>query len=116
MAQCPAGLHRARARPWPVPTPGWETASSNPGTPNYHLPAYPVAFVRAPLVETTSAMCKVGSSCSTSTGSCSGPLFPAAILGDYHVGADVLSANDPDPGNELWIYLPATGQVKKLFP
>jgi hypothetical protein len=35
--------------------------------------------------------------------------------GEYHHGTDVLSANNPDAGNHLWIYLPG-GQVKKLFP
>jgi len=106
----------APVQPYPTPTPGWDTASSHPGDTSYHQPAYPIAFVRAPVVETTQAMCKVGTSCTTYTGTCSGTVYPNATLGNYHVGADVLSANDPDRGNELWIYLPSTGQVKKLFP
>lgn len=118
----PAPTARAAAapappvQPYPPPTPGWDTASSNPGNTNFYQPAYPIAFVRAPVVETTHAMCKVGSSCSNYTGSCSGTVYPNATVGSYHVGTDVLSANDPNPGNELWIYLPSTGQVVKLFP
>lgn len=103
-------------QPYPSPTPGWDTAASNPGNANYYLPPYPIAFVRVPVVETTQGMCKTGSSCAPSSGSCSGTYFPNATKGTYHVGTDVLSANDPDPGNELWIYLPSTGQVIKLFP
>ncbi len=35
--------------------------------------------------------------------------------GEYHHGTDVLSANNPDAGNHLWIYLPG-GAIRKLFP
>jgi Hydrazine synthase alpha subunit middle domain len=35
---------------------------------------------------------------------------------NYHLGSDVVSATNPGVGNELWIYIPPYGQVKKLFP
>jgi hypothetical protein len=103
-------------QPYPTPTPGWDTAVVNPGDQNYYLPSYPIAFVRVPVVETTQDMCQVGSSCSPYDTSCTGLRYPSATKGAYHVGTDVLSANDPNPGAELWIYVPSTGQVIKLFP
>lgn len=108
----------------PQPTPGWDTKFSNPGNPNFFAPAYPIAFVKAPVVETVTPDC----GCYTTT-SCvmpppadctTRPINPGVVVactnGNYHLGTDVLSANDPNPGNELWIFLPSTAAVKKLFP
>src|SRR5262249_50186764 len=36
---------------YPPPTPGWDTAAAYPGNSNYYLPSYPIAFVRASVVE-----------------------------------------------------------------
>ena len=72
----------------------WETAANHQGDDKYFLPSYPVVFVAARVTEKQ-----------TSTG----------INGTYHIGTDVLSANNPDQGHHLWIVLP-DGQVKKLFP
>lgn len=72
----------------------WETAGSDPTNPGYFQPDYPLAFVAAEIFEEP-----------TGTG----------VNGKYHVGTDVLSANNPDAGHHLWILLP-DGQVKKLFP
>lgn len=72
----------------------WETAATQPSNPAYFQPDYPVAFVGAKVFEEA-----------TGTG----------VNGKYHIGTDVLSANNPDAGHHLWILLP-DGQVKKLFP
>ncbi|ANM29811.1 hypothetical protein ABI59_09815 [Acidobacteria bacterium Mor1] len=95
----------------------FDTASNNPGDPDFYLPNYPVAFVRAPIVEEITPHCqKANGSCSECEGcSCDGTIVDGR-KGKYHIGTDVLSANDPDPGNELWMYLPANGAVKQLFP
>ncbi|HEX4825921.1 MAG TPA: hypothetical protein VFV19_16595 [Candidatus Polarisedimenticolaceae bacterium] len=115
VSAAPGGLQQV-----PDPTPGWDTAFVNPGDPAYYLPSYPIAFVKSPVVEWSHPLCLIGSSCyaydPNNPQTCSGTPFPNATVGHYHVGTDVLSANDPDPGNELWIYLPSVGQVVKLFP
>ncbi len=72
----------------------WDTALDHPGDDRYVLPDYPIAFVAARVVENSSE---------------------GETVGNYHIGTDVLSANNPDRGNHLWILLP-TGQVVKLFP
>jgi hypothetical protein len=72
----------------------WETAATHQGDNQYFLPPYPVVFVAARINEEP-----------TGTG----------LDGKYHIGTDVLSANNPDRDNHLWIILPS-GQVKKLFP
>ena len=71
----------------------WQTQITNP-TADYFLPSYPVAFVAAKVRETVSQ---------------------GVITGDYHIGTDVLSANNPSGGHELWILLP-NGNPVKLFP
>jgi hypothetical protein len=72
----------------------WQTAANHVGDDRYFLPPYPVVFVAARVNEIPS-----------STG----------IDGSYHIGTDVLSANNPDRGHHLWIIMP-DGAVKKLFP
>lgn len=72
----------------------WQTAANNPGDNTYYLPEYPIVFVTHEIVETT-----------TSTG----------LKGEFSIGTDVLLANRPDGGNQLWILLPS-GLVKLLFP
>ena len=72
----------------------WETAANHPGDDQYFLPPYPVVFVAARINEEPSG---------------------TGLDGKYHIGTDVLSANNPDRDNHLWILLPS-GQVKKLFP
>ncbi len=72
----------------------WETGSNHQGEKRYVLPSYPVVFVAARIVEEQSG---------------------SGLDGKYHIGTDVLSANNPDRDNHLWIVLPS-GHVKKLFP
>lgn len=74
----------------------WDTAIDHPGDEAYYLPDYPLVFVAARVVEGPNSL---------------GP----GIAGKYHIGTDVLSANNPDRDNHLWIVLP-TGAVVKLFP
>lgn len=85
LAACLAGLASAQT---------FETAADHPGDAKYFLPDYPLAFVAARVNEVPDN---------------------GAINGLYHIGTDVLSANNPDGGHHLWIVLP-DGQVKKLFP
>ena len=103
-----------------TPTPGWDTKVSKPTNPNFFRPDYPIAFVKAPIVESVQPqMCRTGSypfNCTTQFTTCSGTVIPAPRYGAYHMGADVNSASNPDVGNELWIYVPDWGQVYKLFP
>ena len=73
----------------------WDTAATNPGNDAYYQPPYPLVFVAAEIRETTQA--------------------GGAIVGTQKSGADVLSANNPSGGHQLWILLP-NGLVKKLFP
>lgn len=68
------------------------TATNNEG---FYLPDYPLIFVSAPIKEAENAN--------------------GGLTGSYQLGTDVLSANNPSGGNELWILLP-DGQTKKLFP
>ena len=72
----------------------WETAANHRGDDRYFLPPYPVVFVAARINEEPNG---------------------GGLDGKYHIGTDVLSANNPDRDNHLWIILPS-GQVKKLFP
>jgi hypothetical protein len=72
----------------------WETAVAHPGDDTYYLPPYPVVFVAAHITEVPSE---------------------SGLDGNYHIGTDVLSANNPDRDNHVWVLLP-TGQVEKLFP
>ncbi len=72
----------------------WETAADHPGDDRYYTPNYPVVFVAARVVEDTSGN---------------------NIVGKYHIGTDVLSANNPDRDNHLWVALP-NGNIEKLFP
>ena len=72
----------------------WQTAANNPGDETYYQPPYPVAFVAATINEIPNG---------------------SGVKGHYHIGTDVLSANNPDQGNHLWMLLP-NGAVKKLFP
>ena len=72
----------------------WETAANHRGDDQYFLPPYPVVFVAARINEEPNG---------------------GGLDGKYHIGTDVLSANNPDRDNHLWILLPS-GQVKKLFP
>ena len=78
----------------PVWAQTWQTSLNNQGDQRYFLPPYPVVFVAARIVEEPSG---------------------SGLDGKYHIGTDVLSANNPDQDNHLWIVLPS-GQVKKLFP
>ena len=68
------------------------TASDND---DFYQPNYPLIFVSAPIKE---------------EGNSSG-----GLTGNYKLGTDVLSANNPSGGNKLWILLP-DGQTKLLFP
>ena len=61
----------------------------------FYQPKYPVIFVSAPIKEEENSN--------------------GGLSGTYNLGTDVLSANNPSGGNELWILLP-DGQTKKLFP
>ena len=79
--------------------PVWETWQNNPNNDQFAQIPYEVAFVATPIVETI--------------GTCGA--FSNVALGDYEIGADVLGATKPSPGNELWI-LTRNGDVKKLFP
>ncbi|MGB0909067.1 MAG: hypothetical protein ACPGYT_01795 [Nitrospirales bacterium] len=72
----------------------WETALQHQGDDRYFQPSYPVVFVAARINEEASG---------------------SGLDGKYHIGTDVLSANNPDRDNHLWILLPS-GEVKKLFP
>ena len=80
--------------------PQWDTSIQNPGDPRYYLPSYPLAFVSADIVEVPDPQ----------------PSAPGAVRGDYKIGMDVLSANDPSPGNVLWVFLPQAGAIVRLFP
>ncbi len=68
------------------------TASDNE---DFYQPNYPLIFVSAPIIETEN---KYG-----------------GVSGRYKLGTDVLAANNPDGGNQLWMLLP-DGQTKLLFP
>lgn len=73
----------------------WETAWTNPGDPKYVQLDYPVVFV-------------------ANTGH-AGPIDETPV----HLGLDVISANNPaahGPGGGLWVLLPDSGDVVKLFP
>jgi hypothetical protein len=74
----------------------WQTASANSGNSAFHAPDYPLIFVAAKN--------------KTETIRNGGRLAAAEPF-----GLDVLAANAPKAGNELWILLP-NGSVKKLFP
>jgi hypothetical protein len=69
-----------------------ETTTNNDA---FHQPDYPLVFVSAPIKEQENNY--------------------GGLTGTYQLGTDVLSANNPSGGNELWILLP-DGQTKKLFP
>lgn len=110
-----------------APTPGWDTAVSLPNDPTFFKPNYPIVFVATPVVEATTSMCRTvnGSniSCSTNTSGCTGTVVSAKRgsssgnpSASYHIGTDVITSNDPDPGGALYIYLPSNGRVAKLFP
>jgi len=76
--------------------PDWDTETTTLGNPtDYHLPEYPLAFVGAKINEI--------------------PLGDTGVEGFYHIGTDVLSANNPDAGHHLWL-LRTNGLVDKLFP
>jgi hypothetical protein len=68
------------------------TASDTEG---FYQPNYPLIFVSAPIKEVENSS--------------------GGLTGDYKLGTDVLSANNPSGGNKLWILLP-DGQTKLLFP
>ncbi|GAA0817884.1 hypothetical protein GCM10009111_19870 [Colwellia asteriadis] len=61
----------------------------------FYQPDYPLIFVSAPIKVFDNTY--------------------GGVTGTYKLGTDVLSANNPSGGNELWILLP-NGQSKKLFP
>ncbi|HET9300476.1 MAG TPA: hypothetical protein VFO11_11055, partial [Candidatus Polarisedimenticolaceae bacterium] len=123
--------------PPPSPTPGWDTSANHPGDPNYHVQTYPIAFVKAPLApETLEWTCRDfdtvdhSAECTNDNqASCTDYVDSQNHAHDKqwiqrrhgaehnaHLGSDVVSATNPGVGNELWIYLPPNGQVKKLFP
>lgn len=79
----------------PVGAQVWDTAATNPGSDAYFQPTYPLIFVAAEIRETTQG--------------------GGAIVGTQKIGTDVLSANNPTGGHQLWILLP-NGVVKQLFP
>ena len=114
--------------PTPAPTPEWDTKVSRPTDLNFRKPNYPIAFVKAPIRETSlGAKCRSGQSpyfnCPAvpPSGTCdTGEVLVEARKGNvatgYHFGADIVSASNPQAGQELWIYMPIWGQVLKLFP
>ncbi len=138
------GTSHGQIQPPPTPTPGWDTRANHLGNPNYFQPAYPIVFVKAPPAfepPPGATVCRdVIPSIYPQAGSvvsCGAP--PPAGCNDYtdgqgrlhdletvvprdaqefnyHLGTDVMSATNPGVGNELWIYIPPYGQVKKLFP
>jgi len=72
------------------------TTALSPGADeSFHKQDYPLIFVTAPIKEVEN---KYG-----------------GLSGKYEIGTDVLSANNPNGGNKLWIMLP-DGQTKLLFP
>ena len=73
----------------------WDTAATNPGSDAYFQPPHPLIFVAGEIRETTQS--------------------GGWILGSQRIGTDVLFANNPSGGHQLWILLP-NGAVKKLFP
>lgn len=93
----------------------WQTADNNPGNVEFYKPEYPVAFVAAPVVEVPATTGGGPKLCTYPEGHpLAGQTFQGK-MGQYDVGTDVLSANNPSKGNELRIYIPDRG-VKKLFP
>lgn len=79
----------------PIFAQDWQTSRNNPGNISFVSLPYPVVFVASKIVEA--------------------PNTQGGITGSYHIGTDIISANNPDAGNHLWIYLPG-GTVTKLFP
>jgi len=79
----------------PQPPPTWDTWA-NPLDPSatYHDPGYPLAFVAVAIREDP---------------------ISGGTDGNYHHGTDVLSVNNPDAENHLWV-LNTDGNVVKLFP
>ena len=74
----------------------WETARNNVGDSQFVALPYEVVFVAAKINEVADP-------------------DGEGIYGDYQIGTDVLSANEPTGGHELWI-VTRNGAVKKLFP
>lgn len=73
----------------------FKTKSNSTGNEGFYQTDYPLIFVSAPIKESENSS--------------------GGLTGKYETGTDVLSANNPDGGNELWILFP-NGQTKKLFP
>lgn len=96
--------------------PQWEIKRNAVVPGEFHAPTYPLAFVAAPIYEIVTPGPFCASDC-TSTGipGCQ-PQVAERRRNDYRIGTDVLSANDPEEGSALYIYLPANHTVVKLFP
>ena len=73
------------------PEPEWDYAGNPIGGGPYHQPSYPLAFVAVAIQEET---------------------IGGVVTGQYHHGTDVLSANNPDAENHLWVLTP-NSEVKK---
>ena len=73
----------------------FKTTSTSSNEEGFYQPDYPVIFVSTPIIEKENSY--------------------GGLTGDYKIGTDVLSANNPNGGNKLWILLP-DGQTKLLFP
>ncbi len=72
----------------------FQTWANAPPLGEFHQPGYPIAFVAAPVQACTSLPCSQG---------------------NQHHGTDVRSANNPRPGNHLFLMM-NDGSVVKLFP
>jgi len=92
-----------------------DSAINHPNDPSYYLPVYPMIYVTAPIIEQVQASSTCSYDHDNSQNTPEQSFTAPTRVGNYNIGTDVLSANDPSPGNELWILLP-NGQSKKLFP
>ncbi len=73
----------------------FKTAANADSSNTYYQPDYPLIFVSSEIKEQTNSA--------------------GGTSGSYKLGTDVLSANNPDGGNKLWLLLP-NGETKLLFP
>ena len=73
----------------------FKTAANADSSNTYYQPDYPLIFVSSEIKEQTNSA--------------------GGTSGSYKLGTDVLSANNPDGCNKLWLLLP-NGETKLLFP